>query len=194
MTMRQQLIDAYAWTKTEIGNVPPTAYLFKFLRDIPSMADAALGHVQRLGLDTSPPKRILDLGCATGMLASAMRLYGHEVVATNAPDPVVDIANKYLSVPIQPWTIQLYTLFPREWGTFDLITIHGVNLKTGSTWFTVGDYLWLFRELHCMLNPGGLIDVFQNRGAETDCILNAAHWTENELNATVRDNVLQIRK
>lgn len=192
--MRQQLIDAYAWTKTEIGNVPPSAYLFKFLRDIPSMADAALGHIRRLGLDTSPPNRILDLGCATGMLASAIRLYGHEVLATNAPDPVVNIANKYLPIPIQPWTIEHGKELPPPWDKFDLITMHGVNLKTGSTWWGIAEYAWLFDHLRSRLNPGGMIDVFQNRGPETDIILDAAQWESRGFVVTVRDNVLQIRK
>lgn len=57
--------------------------------DFPRFVHRDITICRRLGLDKSPPLRILDIGCGAGLLMFVMKHYGHLPVGIDIEDRVL---------------------------------------------------------------------------------------------------------
>lgn len=114
--------------------------------------------VLRLGLDKSPPQRVLDLGCGFGYFMLCCKLCGHETVGVDLPspdlfDPVLEVFDlRKVAHRIEP----LHNLPPITGGPFDLITAFEVcfDRLEHSVW-GLAEWKWLLRDLASRTAPGG---------------------------------------
>ncbi|MEY2545350.1 MAG: hypothetical protein QOG48_467 [Verrucomicrobiota bacterium] len=82
-----------------------------------------LKNVRRLGLDRSPPKSILDLGCGGGFFLFLCKQFGHDVRGLDVDDfPLLRELVDLLGVPRTVWRIEAMQPLPDFGRKFDWIT------------------------------------------------------------------------
>lgn len=143
----------------------------KFL-DVDLWLRAAILHAARLGLHRSPPLRIMDLGCGTGMFVFVCRAWGHDATGLDLPlalMPPIDrdvygLASDILALPIHRASIDHPTTAAIP-GTYDLITAFKVCFNGHRSerewdargWATflrhVAEHLAPDGQIHLALNP-----------------------------------------
>ena len=149
-----------------------------------------LYYADRLGLRTSAPQSILDLGCGAGYFPWICRRLGHRVQGLDLDTQgMFNALVEYLRLPRQTWRIQAHERLPDFEQRFDLITAfeicfnnHGrPDLWGPEAWeFFLRDlvehqlspqgrvYFTLNREPHGILFPPGVRELFVRYGAQID--------------------------
>ena len=170
---------------TEGSPISSTEHREKYL-DLKRWIEINVERVQRIGLDTGPRRRVLDLGCGCGYFLYACRLLGHEILGVDRPEKqsLYTEIREFLGVPNVSHVIKPFEPLPDlGGGRFDAVTAHMVCFNghcTSSVW---GPTEWRYlldnldelgaRLVYLDLNsePGGraftpeLRDFFEDRGA-----------------------------
>lgn len=131
--------------------------------------------VFRLGLDTGPRRRILDLGCGAGYFLYVCKLFGHDVLGLDVPEErsMYTEIRELLGIPWIAHEIKPMEPLP-QMGRFDVVTAHMVCFNGHRTW-QPGDAMpreplipWSAREWACLLDqvPGAVVHLELN--AEQD--------------------------
>lgn len=82
-----------------------------------------LPRVQELGLDRSPPKQILDLGCGAGFFLFLAKQSGHKCLGLDVGDfPLSNELIELLGLERVTWKIRAFQPLPDFGRKFDLIT------------------------------------------------------------------------
>jgi len=112
-----------------------------------------------LGLDTSPPIDILDIGTGAGHFVYLSKYFGHSAWAIDLPGiAVYDDLCDWFGVEKQPFRVEARKPLPDLGQRFDLITAFmiGFNTKADGTLFTVEDWDWFLDDVRDnQLKPGG---------------------------------------
>jgi SAM-dependent methyltransferase len=77
---------------------------------------------RELGLDRGPPRRVLDIGTAGGHFAFVCRHFGHDVVAIDIENPLLEDIAACLGVQRTIARVEPYRPLPDLGKRFDLIT------------------------------------------------------------------------
>jgi len=125
-------------------------------------------NVRRLGLDDSPPKSILDLGCGGGFFLFLCQQIGHEVHGLDVDDfPLLRELVDLLGVPRTVWRIEAMKPLPGFGRKFDWITAFSTRFNRDAqdrhVW---GEAEWNFflDDLARHLAPNGKIFLEINAG------------------------------
>jgi SAM-dependent methyltransferase len=103
------------------------AYTFKFL-DVRTFLTATIQNAHRLGLHTSTPLSILDLGTGVGYFPVVCAHYGHSVIAIDRDgNRVFEDVTRWLGVDRRSHEIRAREPLPQMERRFDLITAFMVN-------------------------------------------------------------------
>lgn len=165
------------WGLVQTGSERRQKYL-----DLPYWMPSNIKRVQRLGLDTSGPQRILDLGCGCGYFLYLCKLLGHEVLGVDRRerDSLFVDMRKLLDVPSVDRTIRAGEPLAID-GSWDVVTAHMVTFnrhRQPNPWGP-DEWAWLLSELpapvwniELNLEPSGVLytpglrEMFTARGAE----------------------------
>ena len=115
------------------------------------------------GRSTAAPKRILDLGCGTGLLANAYAALGHAVTAVDPAQAMLDVARRKPNGEKVEWVQSSAQAF-RSDQRFDLIVMTGHAFQV---LLEDDDILATFATMRKHLAPGGRI-VFETRNPTID--------------------------
>jgi SAM-dependent methyltransferase len=124
--------------------------------------------VQDLGLNRSPPKTILDLGCGGGFFLYVCKQFGHSVQGLDIDDfallgELVDL----LGVPRITWRIEAFQPLPDLGRKFDWITAFSTRFNRDAgderVWGTQ-EWEFLLDDLASRLAQGGKIFLEINSG------------------------------
>ncbi len=138
--------------RTELTDFHPHG-IYKYA-DLPFWIARNVALSQRLGLDTAPPLRLLDIGMGAGHFAAVAQGLGHHVTGTDIAVPLYDdIATAFdLDRRIAPVTLGMP--HPQVGGPFDRITIiwqvfdYIRHRPDGDRdYWTVADWEFLLRDL-----------------------------------------------
>lgn len=111
-----------------------------------------------LNLAGTTPKRILDLGCGTGLLCDAYAASGHKVTGVDPAEAMLDVACKKSHAKDIEWILSTAQNFKSP-DLFDLIIMTGHAFQV---LLTEGDVIAVFKTMKDRLHPDGLI-VFESR-------------------------------
>ncbi len=143
-------------TLEEIRKAHPDHLLAKFFGRRHYWRAEASRIAWQMGLDTSPPLRILDLGCGLGYFVAVCRGLGHNADGVDAPDEVAREAAWASAVPFRPCLIQSFIPLPEDLQGYDLVTMFGVSLRHGPEQYWGADaYRFLGNDIRSRLKPGG---------------------------------------
>ncbi len=94
----------------------------KYLDIRPWMADKLMMALY-LGVDKSPPMRILDIGTGAGYFPYICRYFGHEVVSLDLDVvPMYNDLCQFLKIDRRAWRVEKFQKLPDLGGKFDLVT------------------------------------------------------------------------
>ncbi len=116
-----------------------------------------------LKLAGTTPKRILDLGCGTGLLCDAYAASGHKVTGVDPAEAMLDVARKKPHAKDIDWILSTAQDFKSP-HLFDLIIMTGHAFQV---LLTDRDAIAVFKTMKEHLHPDGLI-VFESRNPSTD--------------------------
>jgi SAM-dependent methyltransferase len=150
--------------------------------DLPRWIEINLKRVKRLGLDTGPSRRVLDIGCGCGHFLYICKLFGHDAIGIDRSEEsslFVEVRD-LLGVPWIAHTINAGEPLP-ELGRADVVTAHMVTFNGHrrrpwgpDEWTCLLDsipapvwYLEFNREPDGTLFTPGLAEMLAARGAET---------------------------
>jgi SAM-dependent methyltransferase len=150
--------------------------------DLERWIGVSIERVQRVGLDSGPRRRILDLGCGCGYFLYVCKLLGHEVLGVDVPEQrsMYTEIRELLGVPWAPHAIAPFEPLPVV-GPFDVMTAHMVTFnghRTANVWgprewdWLLGHigaplvYLELNAELEGPQYPHGIREHFELIGAK----------------------------
>src|SRR5215469_12651115 len=125
-----------------------------------------------LALAGNRPCQVLDLGCGTGTLCSALTEHGHEVTGVDPAAAMLDVARRKPHAEKVEWvesTGQLY----RSQKRFDLIVMTGHAFQT---LLTDEDILATFETMRLHLKPDGTV-AFETRNPQVDW---AGEWQSRQ--------------
>lgn len=129
-----------------------------------------------LALAGKTPKRILDLGCGTGLLCDAYATLGHRVTGVDPAGAMLDVARKKPNGSQIEW-VQASAQNFRSTQKFDLIIMTGNAFQV---FLEDTDILAVLATMRHQLAPGGTI-AFESRNPAIDW---PARWnTEADLDA-----------
>ncbi|MCW5823676.1 MAG: methyltransferase domain-containing protein [Cyanobacteria bacterium TGS_CYA1] len=111
-----------------------------------------------LNLAGTTPKRILDLGCGTGLLCDAYAASGHKVTGVDPAEAMLDVARKKPHAKDIEWILSTAQDFKSS-HLFDLIIMTGHAFQV---LLTDRDVITVFKMMKEHLHPDGLI-VFESR-------------------------------
>lgn len=149
-----------------------------------------LENVRRLGLDKSPPKSIVDLGCGGGFFLFLCKEFGHDVRGVDVDDfPLLGELCDLLGVPRTVWRIEAMKPLPDFGRKFDWITAFSTRFNRDAqdrhVW-SEKEWNFFLDDLEKYLAPKGKIffeinagktrnfypdelrDLFRKRGAKLD--------------------------
>lgn len=137
---------------------------------------------QGLGLDKSPQRIILDLGCGLGFFVRVCKMCGHVVSGLDLPNPLIVDASNILGVSILAHEMCPNQRLPIWRLDFDLITMFGVNLHDGTDYWDAPKYAFLAADIRFRLQPGGSWVIRPNapvgQNSPTACLMDPAWWQE----------------
>ena len=136
----------------------PNHYMAKFCVNPKAWYYEAMRIACELGLRGGgvTTKRILDIGGGFGYFAMACQDLGHDVINLDRVEQPIDRANGILGVAYWGCKIAAYSPLPENLGTFDLVTMFGVNFRHGDDeYWNATDYRHLAQDVRSRLNPGG---------------------------------------
>lgn len=171
-------LDAFAAIRSAHARHPFAKYL-----DLDYWLGVNLERARAVGLDGSPPRRVLDLGCGAGYFLHVCRRLGHEVIGLDVPgDPMYSALTRWLDVPVIAGSVEAFTPLPVV-GSWDVVTAHMIYFNGHNTpglwgpaeWAYFLDslgaptvYLELNREDSGVTYPPGVRELFLERGARID--------------------------
>ena len=158
--------------------------------DVARWFERHLGNVKKLGLDTSPPKSIVDLGCGGGFFLFICKQFGHDVHGVDIDDfPLLGELVDLLGVPRTVWRIEAMRPLPDLGRKFDWITAFSTRFNRDAqdrhVW-SAKEWNFFLDDLAHHLAPGGRVffeinsgktrnfypdelrELFRGRGAELD--------------------------
>jgi 2-polyprenyl-3-methyl-5-hydroxy-6-metoxy-1,4-benzoquinol methylase len=118
------------------------------------------------------PCQVLDLGCGTGTLCSALTVHGHRVTGIDPAAAMLDVARRKPHAEKVEWvesTAQLY----RSQKRFDLIVMTGHAFQT---LLADEDILATFETMRLHLKPDGTV-AFETRNPQVDW---ASEWQSRQ--------------
>jgi SAM-dependent methyltransferase len=121
-----------------------------------------------LGLASGGPKRVLDLGCGTGLLADVYASRGHRVTGVDPARAMLDVARTKPHGSAIEWVESPAEAFRTE-DRFDLIVMTGNAFQV---FLADADIVALFATMRGHLAPGGVI-AFETRNPAVDW---ASRW------------------
>lgn len=134
----------------------PSHYMRKFTEAPGSWLAEAMRIAREIGLESSMPLRILDIGSGFGYFQLACRELGHDAMGLDIADEMICKATESLGVPCVLCAVQPGGVLPTQLANYDLITIFGVNFKYhDGTYWDSRDYRFLATQIEGILNPGG---------------------------------------
>lgn len=116
-----------------------------------------------LALAGKEPKRILDLGCGTGLLCDAYAALGHTVTGVDPAQAMLDVARQKPNGARIEWVRSSAQAFRSE-QQFDLIIMTGNAFQV---FLEDSDILATFATMRAHLAPGGMI-AFETRNPAID--------------------------
>jgi len=116
-----------------------------------------------LNLAGETPKRILDLGCGTGLLCDAYAKLGHKVTGVDPAEAMLNVARKKPKASDIEWVLSKAQDFKSP-HLFDLIIMTGHAFQV---LLTDQDVITVFKIMKEHLQPDGLI-VFESRNPKID--------------------------
>ena len=130
-------------------------------------------------------KRILDLGCGTGLLCDAFASRGHDVTGVDPAKAMLDVAKDRPSGPAVKWIEAPAQTFRTD-GKFDLIVMTGHAFQV---FLEDADVLAVFATMRRHLAQGGII-AFETRNPAVDW---RARW-EGEAELRSGDRPIRISR
>lgn len=124
-----------------------------------------------LNLASGAPKRILDLGCGTGLLCDAYASFGHDVTGVDPAKAMLDVAKTKLYGPVVNWVEATAQTFRTD-KRFDLIVMTGHAFQV---FLEDADILAVFATMREHLAENGII-AFETRNPKVDW---RARWEGN---------------
>lgn len=129
--------------------------------DLPLWLHKNVQRAQRLGLDRSVPRRVLDLGCGCGYFLHVCRMLGHEVCGVDwyEPGSLFDEMRKLLDVPVAQYRIEAGLPIPGA-GAAEVVTAHMItfNGHCEQPWGR-DEWAWFLDQFQ----PGAMIGLEMNR-------------------------------
>ena len=116
-----------------------------------------------LALASGGPKRILDLGCGTGLLSDAYACLGHDVTGVDPAKAMLDVARTRPYGPVVNWVESSAQTFRTD-RKFDLIIMTGHVFQV---LLEDADFLAVFTTMREHLTEGGII-AFETRNPTAD--------------------------
>lgn len=140
--------------------------------DLERWIDVNIRRIQRLDLDVSPPKRILDLGCGAGYFAYIAQSLGHQVLGLDVDEVrmFADMTDLF-GVQRAIWRIERFAPLPDLGRNFDIVTAFMVcfnNHKQADLW-GVAEWNFFLDDLAKHLAPGGRVWLELNREYDGTC-------------------------
>jgi SAM-dependent methyltransferase len=140
--------------------------------DLNRWIDINIRRARQIELDTSPPLRILDLGCGAGYFAYIAQLLGHDVIGLDIDDvPMFAGITRLLGVPRTIWRVQPFVPLPDLGKHFDLVTAFMIcfnNHKHPGLW-GVPEWEFFLNDLARHLSPTGRVWLELNREYDGTC-------------------------
>ena len=140
--------------------------------DLDRWIDINNRRIRRLELDTTSPRRILDLGCGAGYFPYIAQSLGHNVIGLDIDDvPMFADLTRLLGVERVIWQIQPFAPLPNLGKKFDLITAFMIcfnNHKRADLW-GVPEWQFFLDDLAKHLAPNGRVWLELNREYEGTC-------------------------
>jgi SAM-dependent methyltransferase len=147
-----------------LTNSPNEAWL-KYL-DLETWMPANLRRVRDLGLDSGPPRRILDIGCGAGYFLFIAKCLGHEGVGLDIDEaPIFEELVRLQGIRRVIWRVQPFVPLVKPGGKFDLITAFMICFnghKSPGLWGT-REWQFFLDDLETQLTPTGRICLGFNR-------------------------------
>ena len=117
---------------------------------------------RELGLDKSPPRRVLDIGSGGGHLPFVCGFYGHRAVGIDVEDAFYDGLAACLGVERTVVRVEAQTPLPDLGGRFDVITACDIAFnekregKTRGVYWSLEDWQFFLNDLviHQLRTPG----------------------------------------
>lgn len=131
-------------------------------------------YVALLGLDGTPPLRVLDLGAGLGYFAAACQALGHDATALDLPESLPEETARALGVRYIPHMIIAGLPLPGD-ERYDLITAIRLNLTEPDRW-QWPEYEAFADDVFGRLNPGGRWLMAPNRGDNVEFVLDIGKW------------------
>lgn len=131
-----------------------------------------LENLRRLGLDTSPPKSIVDLGCGGGFFLFLCQEFGHDVRGVDVDDfDLLGELCELFGVPCTVWRIEAMKPLPHFSQKFDWITAFSTRFNRDAQ----DRHVWSKDEWNFFLDnvarhlaPGGKVFFEINSGKSRD--------------------------
>lgn len=139
-----------------------------------------------LGLASGRQKRILDLGCGTGLLCDAYASLGHQVTGVDPANAMLDVARTKPYGSHVEWIASTAQSFRSE-RRFDLIIMTGNAFQV---FLEDQDILAVFETIRIHLAPDGVI-AFETRNPAVDW---PARWNKDATHTFGEQAIHQSRK
>jgi SAM-dependent methyltransferase len=127
-----------------------------------------LGFCQKLELNGSPPRQILDIGCGTGLFLYCAQHFGHRGIGIDIENAFMSDMAELLKVDRRISPVRPFVPIPIE-GTFDVITAMGTQFDAANSaerrWGP-GEWLFFLRDVEAKLSEDGQVFLRINRGRE----------------------------
>jgi SAM-dependent methyltransferase len=152
MRILRQQYDGHGWQK----------YQDRFEHSLIRNAE----RVFRLGLQRSPPLRILDLGCGFGYFLYGAKQFGHQTVGLDVADPYLAAVTQLLGLAKVEHRIEPFQPLPEiPGGPFDLVTAFATvfdHAGHDGQW-GVAEWRFLLQDLQRSMAPRCLLNVKFNQ-------------------------------
>ncbi len=155
------------WAATSTGEYNP-AYGKYF--DIDRWLPPALKAARRTGLDEGGRKRVLDIGCGSGLFGHVCQRLGHEFVGLDIGNPMFRDMCDVLGVRFVTHVIERRVPLPEDLTGFDVVTAISTKFDRSETiagrlrsyaW-DADDWAFFLADVRSRLAPGGLFLVRRN--------------------------------
>lgn len=139
--------------------------------DLEKYVPFTVGLCRTLDLIDAPKRRILDIGCGTGLFMYCAARFGHEAVGIDIPDPLQEEMAALFGVDRHIAPVRAFEPIAID-GPFDLVTAMGTVFDRDSSGndsrpvWTCKEWAYLLEELERLLPPSGRVFLRINQGEE----------------------------